>query len=623
MAANDRIKYFLTLLQSARDHAEHPDRAAPSLQTEREASGVDDVTFDEVVAGSTRDGEQRLHIPHASRIHTLIVDDIRQMLAPLKATSAPEAGEPDQSEPWSQRLDRLLGVMSPPETDHVPAGYVDALTRADREAGDGVHVLLMDLHRELNRLQARIASESVDGAFAYDITDADRVLVAAFMGGLNATAPLKFDHPGLGTTATRAGDRLVIQNDIGTTDAHVIVLHIVGLTLSVTYTDVHVARLRFFQSLLAPFGFEWNARPSAQSSPGFELTVGQVTPRDARELAGRLSGVGSRLVFLIDWNKARKRLGRFLKKSDAIAVLMWAADHNVGHRAFLQLGDIRLVYTAMERAARAQIRYGARLDEILGREAAQTFLQGVLRIAADGLRDHKSVRLVQDEVQAELLTHFQSSEQGALNLAMEHAMLTAGLAELVRDALARSHSEPDPSVILGFAARAKAWETRADDLVRRSRTVLEHTSTGVVLSRLLTEADDVADGLEEAAFLLTMAPQGTSRKGLEALRDLSDLITRGAQEYVKSLECAAEVHRLGSRESVEEFLVAVDAVIAFEHTSDDRERAVQAALVETCEDFRELHVLAGLAGHLGDAADTLTRCALILRDYILETLKTH
>ena len=119
LAANDRIKYFLTLLQSARDHAEHPDRASPSLQTEREASGVDDVTFDEVVAGSTRDGEQRLRIPHASRIHTLIVDDIRQMLAPLKATSVPGAGEPDQSEPWSQRLDRLLGVMSPPETDHV------------------------------------------------------------------------------------------------------------------------------------------------------------------------------------------------------------------------------------------------------------------------------------------------------------------------------------------------------------------------------------------------------------------------------------------------------------------------------------------------------------------------
>jgi len=154
--------------------------------------------------------------------------------------------------------------------------------------------------------------------------------------------------------------------------------------------------------------------------------------------------------------------------------------------------------------------------------------------------------------------------------------------------------------------------------------VLEQVGTGAALSRLLGEADDVADGLEEAAFLLTLVPhERTSRKALEALRDLTDLITHGTQEYIKSLECALEAHRVGSREAVEEFLVAVDAVIAFEHTSDDRERTVQAVLVETCGDFRELHVLSALAGRLGDAADVLARCALILRDYILESLKTR
>jgi uncharacterized protein Yka (UPF0111/DUF47 family) len=329
-------------------------------------------------------------------------------------------------------------------------------------------------------------------------------------------------------------------------------------------------------------------------------------------------------VFLIDWNRARKRLGRFLKKADAIDVLKWGADHHVGHRAFLQLGDVQLVYTALERAARAQIRYGARLDEILGRESAKTFLKAVLRITAEGLRAGKSARLVQDQILAELLTHFQSSEQGALNLAQEHAMLIAGLAELVRDAFVRSEKELDPSVILGFAARAKSWETRADDLVRRSRTVLEQAGMGGELSRLVAEADDVADGLEEATFLLTLVPhERTTRKGLEALRDLTELIAHGAREYVKCLACAQDAHRLGSREEIEEFLVAVDAVIAFEHASDDQERTVQAALVETCGEFRELHVLSELAGRLGEAADALTRCALILRDYILATLKAR
>ena len=94
----------------------------------------------------------------------------------------------------------------------------------------------MDLHRELNELQRRVASEILDGANVYGISESDRALVVAFMAGVNSTAPLKFDHPGLGTTATRVGDRLVLQNDIGTTDNHVVVLHIVDLAVTI---DVH------------------------------------------------------------------------------------------------------------------------------------------------------------------------------------------------------------------------------------------------------------------------------------------------------------------------------------------------------------------------------------------------
>jgi uncharacterized protein Yka (UPF0111/DUF47 family) len=623
LAANDRIKYCLTLLQAARDHAEHPERAAPSLQTEREASGVDDASFDAVVAESTREGDRELHVPSAARVHALIVGNLQDMLKPFGIVSAREHGERVPPETWNERLERLLSATPAPEADRVAVDYVDALTRADRAVGDSVHLMVMDLHRELTRLQMDIAEESVDGAKVYGLADADRALVAAFMAGVNSTASLKGDHPGLGTTAARAGDRLVIQNDIGTTDAHVLVLHVVGLTLSVTYTDVHAARLRFFQSLLEPLGFEWSARPSERAASGYTLTVGRVTSTDAAELKERLTRLGSRLVFLIDWNRARKRLGRFLKKSDAIGVLKWAADHDVGHRAFLQLGDVALVYTAMERAARVQIRYGARLDEILGREAAQTFLQAVLRISADGLRERRSVRLIQDEIQAELLTHLQSGEQRALNLAVEHAMLTAGLAGLVRDALARCDGEANDRVIRAFAARAKAWETRADGIVIQSRMLLGPAAASGALSRLMDEADDAADGLEEAAFLLTLVPHDrASRKGLDALRDLTELLARGAQEYVRCLACAQEAHRLGSRQDVEEFLVAVDAVVAFEHTSDEKERTVQAVLVETCGDFRELHVLSGLAERFGDAADGFARSALILRDSILDTLQT-
>ena len=40
LTANDRVKYWLTLFQSARDHADHPTMDVPSLQREREAAGA-------------------------------------------------------------------------------------------------------------------------------------------------------------------------------------------------------------------------------------------------------------------------------------------------------------------------------------------------------------------------------------------------------------------------------------------------------------------------------------------------------------------------------------------------------------------------------------------------------
>ena len=70
----------------------------------------------------------------------------------------------------------------------------------------------MDLHKRLNAMQVELAEETVDGAAVYNLAEADRPLVAAFMSGLNRTAKLKFSHPGLATTATRTGGRLAIRS---------------------------------------------------------------------------------------------------------------------------------------------------------------------------------------------------------------------------------------------------------------------------------------------------------------------------------------------------------------------------------------------------------------------------
>ena len=99
-------------------------------------------------------------------------------------------------------------------------------------AGDGFHLLIMDLHKELNRLQGEIATEEV---------------------------------------------------------------------------------VRFFQTLLEGTGTQWDEMQSHQSSAIakgdlFYLARGHFTAPDAVAMGSFLERLGSRLVFLIDWNWTRKRL---------------------------------------------------------------------------------------------------------------------------------------------------------------------------------------------------------------------------------------------------------------------------------------------------------------------------
>ncbi|MCZ4283191.1 phosphate transport regulator, partial [Kiloniella laminariae] len=77
---------------------------------------------------------------------------------------------------------------------------------------DTLHRLVMDLHKALNRLAAGCAEATIAGAHVFGLRPVARDAVESFMRGLNETRPLKFDHPGLDTMATRAGERLIIQN---------------------------------------------------------------------------------------------------------------------------------------------------------------------------------------------------------------------------------------------------------------------------------------------------------------------------------------------------------------------------------------------------------------------------
>ncbi len=613
LEANDRSKYFLSLLQAARAHADEPAAPFSSLCDERLAAGISDDQLDGVVGGSERAGTDAYSIPRVREIHEALAGAIAEMLAPLSAEGL--------NGPMSAgRLDSLLAQAPDLAADRVPGEYIDRITSGARAPGDSLHLLVMDAHRALNRLQSAVATETLDGAAVYQLRDTDRPLVAAFVAGVRSTAPLKFDHPGLGTTATRSGQRLLIQNDIGTTEAHVLVVTVENLTATLTYTDVHLQRLVFLQSLLRGFPLQWSDAQHRRGGPAlgeFHLASGRYEAPDAEALQAYLGHLGSRLVFLIDWNRARKRLTGLVGKKDAIGLLRWAADNGFGHMAFLLLGGERLVYQAVQLAAGAPARYGEPLRDLIGPEATIAVVRFALRSSSEGLLGGKSHPLIRDELRVELARHVQAAHGRLLAAAADHASLVVETAQALSSALLRL-GLGDGDAYLGRAAkRAARWEHRADEILTWVRLEAQRVDGGDALAGVVATADDAIDDLEEALFLLTLLPPNGTAIARSVLDELATITVSGAREQLKALEIAREVIDGGQPDDSQDFLVAIDRVVGLEHEADGADRRARAALVTRAPDFRSLHVADRISETIEDATDALMHAALCLRDHIL------
>jgi len=205
------------------------------------------------------------------------------------------------------------------------------------------------------------------------------------MRGINRTRDLKLNHPGLDTAAMRDGARLLLQNDIGTNDAHVLVIQVEDTRVALTYSDLHRRRFRFFQSMLAELGAQWSA-PVLRSTEGlnagdaFEVGTATFDCGDEDALRETLESLGARIVFLIDWNRARKRLELLVTKADALAVLAEGARREVGHMGWLACGGERLVFGAMQALGPDYFQIGDRPDQVLGSDQAREFLVQVLSV---------------------------------------------------------------------------------------------------------------------------------------------------------------------------------------------------------------------------------------------------
>jgi len=613
LSANDRLKVYLTVLQAAALHARNSNRELPDLAKEIAAAGLNAAWLQDIAAAA-RQSDEDLLVPDMPQFMKCFIEDLATMARPVLETTTPGAALHSRVQHWLDWLGNL-----PP--DRLTGQQIEALTHGRRGGADSLHLLVMDLHKQINQLAGELATEVIDGANVWELQPADRARVAAFMRGLNRTAPLKFDHPGLDTAATRDGERLLLQNDIGTNDAHVLVIQVTAREITLTYSDLHRKRLKFFQDLLAPFGAKWSgleSRASAELNKGeaYSVATARFECADDRALDAVLEGVGSRIVFLIDWNHARKRLHAFVAKQDAIAVLAEAARLDIGHRAWVQVGGERLIFAAMQAAGEGAFRIGERLDEVIGAADARAFLVSVMRLACDGLRAGQPPALVADETRMLLARHVRH-RTNEFDLLTEHVSYCHALAQAVSDGLTHG-VESSSKAAQELAARAKVWERKADHLVMQARDQAERRPRWRPVARLVEKFDDVADVLEEAAFLISLIAddhlKGWNAEVREMLTRLAATVLQAMQDHVKAVAIARTLGSDSETVDNDAFLAATWQVLQAERRCDTMLRDARKIILGAIHDAPSLMLANDLASALEGASDRLLAAAYALRD---------
>src|SRR5664279_2659506 len=617
LAANDRVKAHLSVLQAAGRHARDPHGVRFNLTEECRAVGIDPVAMEALVNGASALAGERMTASGLGKLATAIWDDVATMARVVKA------GDAAQGDVALERLSAIKGAVSLEPSDGVELSQIARLTGLSGGNGDSLHRLVMDLHKALNRLSAAHAEEVLAGAHVYGLLPEDRPAVEAFMRGVESTRKLKFEHPGLATTATRAGARLSIQNDIGETDAHVVVIAVDPDAVTVTYTDVHLARAKFFTGLLRNFPVQWSGldRKSADGlgdDDVFYLVTGRHPADGGKRRDEFLEAIGASLVFLIDWNKARKVLRAWVAKGDAVQVLDWAARNRFGHRAFLELGGSELVGSAVHHATPTRIGFGERLDRALGRDAAVDFLKTVLRVSAEAMLAGGSIRFARDRIEADLVRHLQRVDGTLLAIVVRQAGLAREIATGIAHFIAQRQAR-QPFDRKALANAARRIEEKADKIVIKAREEIVRFDADPSIERLVNGLEEAIDELEQAAFLSSLLPFEVAPDLLKPLAELCAAAIFGAEAAAAGAAAAADVPD-GHRVDSEDALAAIDRLIEAEHHGDDAERALTTIILQGEFDLKTALSVLELARAIERATDRMAGFGHLLRRHVLAEL---
>jgi uncharacterized protein Yka (UPF0111/DUF47 family) len=398
------------------------------------------------------------------------------------------------------------------------------------------------------------------------------------------------------------------------------VIAVEGDAVTVTYTDVHLARAKFFISLFDRFTATWSGldRHTAAGlgeENAFFLVTGQFAGDSAKGRDDFLSALGASLVFLIDWNKARKLLRSWVAKDDAVRILDWAARQRIGHRGFLELGGNELLGAAVRHAAPNRIGFGERLDQALGRAAAVDFLKAALRAATEALLAGRSVRLVRDQIEADLVRHLERADSALLAIVLRQLGLAHDVATLLTHHVAALRAG-QPADGPQLAARAGRIEQKADGLAIEARQVVARLNARPVIGQLADLVEQTIDELEQASFIASLAPARLDAAPLVALADLCAVAIAAIEAAASGLVAAAEVPD-GRRVDSEDALAAVTRLMDTEHAADRSERAITTLVFTGGFDVATSLAVLELARAIERATDRLAGFGHLLRQHIM------
>ncbi len=617
LTANDRVKARLSVLQEVARRAADPHGERFDLAEECRAVGIDAAAMAALMNGARALPSDQIAAPGLATLGTAIRDDVGTMV------EAVAAGDAVQGEVAASRLEAIAAATSLGASDSIDRPQLARLTGVSESGSDSLHRLVMDLHKSLNHLSATHAEEVLAGAHVCGLLPEDRPAVEAFMCGLESTRRLKFDHPGLATSATRAGERLSIQNDIGETDAHVVVVAVEGDTVTLTYTDVHRARARFFTNLFRGFAVAWSGldRRNAEGlggDGGFYLVTGRFAAADTPQRNSFLEAIGAALVFLIDWNKARKVMRAWIPKADAVHVLDWAARNRFGHRAFLELGGSELVASAVRHATPTRIGFGERLDRSLGRDAAVDFLKTVLRVSAEALLEGGSTRLARDRIEADLVRHLRRVNDALLAIVVRQAGLAREIAVAIAHAVAEQQARR-PVDRKALADRARRIEEKADRIALDARREIERVEADPAIADLVNRVEEAIDELEQAAFIGSLVPDGVAPEVLAPIAALCAAAISSTEAAASGAAAAADVSD-GQRADSEDALAAIGRLIEAEHAGDAAERTLTTVVLGGACDLRTALSSLELARALERATDRLAGFGHLLHQRLIADL---